>query len=64
MKWVSDVGRKEKWGILMKFSQKGCKCLGRGGDVKQEEFHCSYAYVRNETPTPPFISQKDVYLVG
>jgi hypothetical protein len=29
--------------------------LGQGGDVKRAEFHCSYAYVMNETPTPPFI---------
>jgi hypothetical protein len=29
--------------------------LGQGGDVKWAEFHCSYAYIRNETPTPPFI---------
>jgi hypothetical protein len=64
MKWAYDGEKKAKWGILMQFSQEGCKCLGQGGDVKKEEFHYSYAYLGNETPTPPFISQKDVYSVG
>ena len=57
-------GKREKWGILRQFSQQGCKCLGQGGDAKRAEFHCSYAYLRNETPTPPFIWQKDGYSVG
>jgi hypothetical protein len=44
-----------EWEILMQISQGGCNYMGQGGDVKWEEFHCSYAYVWNETPTPPFI---------
>jgi hypothetical protein len=36
-----DGGRRENWGLLMQFSQKGCNYLGQGGDVKHEEFHCS-----------------------
>jgi hypothetical protein len=43
MEWAYDGGKREKWGILMQFSQKGDKCLGQGGDVKWVEFHCSYA---------------------
>jgi hypothetical protein len=43
MEWAYDGGKREKWGFLMQFSQQGCKCLGQGGDVKQEEFHYSYA---------------------
>jgi hypothetical protein len=41
--------------ILMQISQGGCNFLGQGGDVKREEFHCSYDFIWNETPTPPFI---------
>jgi hypothetical protein len=45
----------KEWEILAQNSQGGCKFLGQGGDVKQEEFHCSYDYCWNETPKPPFI---------
>jgi hypothetical protein len=44
-----------EWEILMQISKGGCKFLGQGGDVKREEFHCSYACLRNETPKPSFI---------
>jgi hypothetical protein len=43
MEWAYDGGKRAKWGILMQFSQQGCKCLGKGGDVKWAEFHYSYA---------------------
>jgi hypothetical protein len=43
MEWDYDGGKREKWGIMMQFSQQGCKFLGQGGDVKQEEFHYCYA---------------------
>jgi hypothetical protein len=48
----------------MQISQGGCNYLGQGGDVKRGEFQCSYAYLWNETPTPPFILQNYGYLVG
>jgi hypothetical protein len=64
MEWAYDGGKREKWGILMQFSQQSCKCLGQEGDVKWAEFHSSYAYIRNETPTPPFVWENDSYLVG
>jgi len=44
-----------EWEILMQISQGGCIFLGQGGDVKQAEFHFSYASLWNETPKPPFI---------
>jgi hypothetical protein len=34
MEWVYDGGKREKWGILMQFSQDGWNYLGKGGDVK------------------------------
>jgi hypothetical protein len=39
----------------MQISQGGYNYLGQGGDVKWEEFQCSYAWLRNDTPTPPVI---------
>jgi hypothetical protein len=39
---VSNGGRRDNWGMLRQFSQKGCNNLGQEGNVKWEEFHCSY----------------------
>jgi len=62
MDWMEEEGANE--GMLRQYLTKGIKRLGKEGKWNWAEFHCSYAWMWNETPTHPFIWQKDGYLVG
>ena len=51
-------------GMLRQYLTKGSKSLGKEGKWNWVKFHCSYAWMWNETPTPPFIWQNDGYSIG